>query len=498
MLEVRRERSDRLGAQAVERVVARARRRDVVRLVDDQQVERARVGRHWRNGISHEPQRDLALQPVHRGDQAREGRPWVGVDAAAAAQLLQVARVDDPELEAELLLHLVLPLQLQRCRADDQDGPCAMAEQQLLSDESGLDRLAEADVVGDQQVDARHLQAAHDRIELVVLDRDAAAERRLQGLDVRIGRGAPADGIEEGIDSTGSSNSPTFGSPAFSRMRAPGSSSQITWSSSPSASSSIDDDRHQVLSHAAWIATDARRQPAPMNGHPYDPLPSPHLHELTELGSRSVASDAIARGTSRSSGRAPTSQLPCSTSPAPRRAMRVAAVDGSSCSQTRITSQPRSLSRLLVSASRSLLARIFARQNCSLALGHVPCSGQPCQKQPSTKTATLARRKTTSARRGESSSGLASIEYRSPIRMEELPNAQLSRRIALRCRSHAHSDRLRGGWRPGRFLELALRWADLRKDAVSFHGFKPPGAHTRPTRRRTQRVVTMNSAEVAL
>src|SRR5260370_39407730 len=93
--------------------------------------------------------------------------------------------------------------------------------------------------------------------------------------------------------------------------------------------------------------------------------------------------------------------------------MSVAAAHGSSCSQTRITSQPRPVSWVLVSASRFLLARIFARQNCSLALGHVPCSGQPCQKQPSTKTASLARRKTTSARRGEFFSGLASTEYRS-------------------------------------------------------------------------------------
>lgn len=98
-----------------------------------------------------------------------------------------------------------------------------------------------------------------------------------------------------------------------------------------------------------------------------------------------------------------------------RRAMRVAAADGSSCSQTRITSQPCSRSRSVVSASRSMLARIFARQNFSFAFGQVACLGQPCQKQPSTKTATLARRKTTSARRGECSSGLASTEYRSPI-----------------------------------------------------------------------------------
>ena len=78
-----------------------------------------------------------------------------------------------------------------------------MAEQQLLSDESGFDRLAEADVIGDQQVDAWHLQATHEWIELVVLDRDAAPERGLEGLHVGIGGRAPADGIEEGIDAAG-------------------------------------------------------------------------------------------------------------------------------------------------------------------------------------------------------------------------------------------------------------------------------------------------------
>ena len=51
VLEVRRERSDGLGAQAVDGVVAGARRRNVVRLVDDQKVELARVGRHWRAGV---------------------------------------------------------------------------------------------------------------------------------------------------------------------------------------------------------------------------------------------------------------------------------------------------------------------------------------------------------------------------------------------------------------------------------------------------------------
>ena len=150
-----------------------------------------------------------------------------------------------------------------------------------------------------------------------------------------------------------------------------------------------------------------------MNGLVDDPLPSPYLHELTELRSRSgrrrsTGGHRVHRVEFRRFGGMPDLERT-------RRAMRVAAADGSSCSQTRITSQPRCRSRSLVFESRSMLARIFARQNCSLAFGHVPCSGQPCQKQPSTKTATLARRNTTSARRGESSSGLASTEYRSPI-----------------------------------------------------------------------------------
>ncbi len=45
-----------------------------------------------------------------------------------------------------------------------------MPEHELLRDEAGLDGLAEADVVGDEQVDARHLHRAHDGVELVVLD----------------------------------------------------------------------------------------------------------------------------------------------------------------------------------------------------------------------------------------------------------------------------------------------------------------------------------------
>jgi hypothetical protein len=91
----------------------------------------------------------------------------------------ELGGVHDREAEAELGLHLLMPLERQRRRADDDDAPCPVPEQHLLHDEAGLDRLAEAHVVGDEQVDSRHGEGAGDGFELVLLDRDAGPERGL-------------------------------------------------------------------------------------------------------------------------------------------------------------------------------------------------------------------------------------------------------------------------------------------------------------------------------
>ena len=48
-----------------------------------------------------------------------------------------------------------------------EDAARAVAKEQLLRDQPGLDRLAETDVVGDQQDDARHPDRADERVELV-------------------------------------------------------------------------------------------------------------------------------------------------------------------------------------------------------------------------------------------------------------------------------------------------------------------------------------------
>lgn len=67
-----------------------------------------------------------------------------------------------------------------------------------------------------------------------------------------------------------------------------------------------------------------------------------------------------------------------------------------SCSQIRTTFQPWVRRVRVTRRSRAWLAEIFFRQNAALVLGWVACLGQPCQKQPSTKTVSFSLGKTKS------------------------------------------------------------------------------------------------------
>lgn len=73
-----------------------------------------------------------------------------------------------------------------------------------------------------------------------------------------------------------------------------------------------------------------------------------------------------------------------------KRLMSRAVTNGFSCSQTLTTFQPIFDKREFVSRSRFLLASIFLCHQSAFLFGQVPCLGQPCQKHPSTKTATFA------------------------------------------------------------------------------------------------------------
>lgn len=123
--------------------------------------------------------------------------------------------------------------------------------------------------------------------------------------------------------------------------------------------------------------------------------------------------------------------------------MRRAADSGSSCSQTRMTLHPALPRRASVSRSRLTFAASLSLHHAAFDLGAEPCSGQPCQKHPSTKTATRARVKTRSARRRSPGIGWQSTRYRSPspcTRRRMIISGAVSRRLWLSIRRRMTSD----------------------------------------------------------
>ena len=245
MLAVRRERADRRGPQRVAGVAAaRAGRGAVVDLVDDQDVVAAR------------DLADAAAAP--RAAAASRGRPSASRSRRSAAGSARTgSRRRRASGEAgRAARDRRSGTRGRTSRASRRATAAAATAGQTTSavrarwrrsssctTRPGLDRLAEADVVGDQQRRARHPQRADERLELVVLDRDAAAERRLQRALVGARDRAPADGVEERVElrrDRRARSAAIAGSSARSTTVVPGSISQTTSSSSPVASSSTE------------------------------------------------------------------------------------------------------------------------------------------------------------------------------------------------------------------------------------------------------------------
>jgi hypothetical protein len=141
-----------IGVDGVALLVARGG--DVVGLVEHQHALAAALAEGHAQGLLVFG----AAQGLIGDDESPAALPGVGADAALAADPGDVLAVDDLEAQAEAALHLALPLQADGGGADDQDQVEALAEEQLLQDEAGLDGLAEADVVGDEGVRAREGQ----------------------------------------------------------------------------------------------------------------------------------------------------------------------------------------------------------------------------------------------------------------------------------------------------------------------------------------------------
>ena len=69
-------------------------------------------------------------------------RPGIGADAAIAPQQLDEIAVHDAKLQAEFLLHLVAPVDLQPRRTNDENLSGAISDDEFLYDQPRLNRLA--------------------------------------------------------------------------------------------------------------------------------------------------------------------------------------------------------------------------------------------------------------------------------------------------------------------------------------------------------------------
>ncbi len=107
------------------------------------------------------------------------------------------------EIETELVAHLIPPLDLQVRRTHDQRRANAMSQDQLLANQTALDRFPKPYIVGDQKVDARHLDRPDQRVKLVILDFDAGAKRRLKRTHVRLRGGTPTHRVQKGVETDG-------------------------------------------------------------------------------------------------------------------------------------------------------------------------------------------------------------------------------------------------------------------------------------------------------
>ena len=192
VVEAGREIADGVRDLAVDRVAAAGGRRGDVGLVEDEQALLGARAEVLAQGLAVLG----AAQERVRDDEAVMGGPRVHAEAALLAALRDELSRHHLEVETEAAAHLALPLKADGRGAGDEDEVGLLAEDQLLEDEAGLDRLSEAHVIGDEEVGARELERLHQRGELMGHVFDARAERRLEARGVCRAHRVPAQRVE--------------------------------------------------------------------------------------------------------------------------------------------------------------------------------------------------------------------------------------------------------------------------------------------------------------
>ena len=164
-------------------------------------------------------------------------------------------RRDRDRIEVELGLELAGPLLDEMGRAQDREAVGLAAVDQLAQDEPGLDRLADADVVGDQQPHDRKAQRHQQRHELIGAGLEAQPRRRAERPGAAPQRKAQRLGQAAGRR-PGSRFRPTSGS--ANRAGRTGSRSSAGWMSCTSASAPDSGRRQSVSSSGEGSATHSR------------------------------------------------------------------------------------------------------------------------------------------------------------------------------------------------------------------------------------------------
>ena len=139
----------------------------------------------------------IAQQGV-RDDELRVRCPRVDCVTAFATTIEEVVSVEDHEAEAEAGLHFALPLSYEGGRTGNHDALNFLAHDHLTENEASFDSFAESNVIGDKEVDARHLERLFQRLQLVRHDLDAGAVRRLEQARIRGCYKVPAEGMQVG------------------------------------------------------------------------------------------------------------------------------------------------------------------------------------------------------------------------------------------------------------------------------------------------------------
>ena len=129
-------------------------------------------------------------------DETGVGRPGVDAPAAFAPHAAHVGPVHHRKAHAEAALHFPLPLQHHRRRRHHHHPLHLLAQQQLPHDQPGLDRLAQAHVIGDEQAHPRHPQRLAQRFQLVGLYIDAGPQWRLEQARIGAGDAVPLQGVQ--------------------------------------------------------------------------------------------------------------------------------------------------------------------------------------------------------------------------------------------------------------------------------------------------------------